>query len=335
MMDSCTQVGNLSYPSAKLDPAVLGRIGGGSDLVLYVWLCLSVNGCSTFGKSGTLTLLFYCCVLFAPAVSLPDGSTQHFNLRQQAYKVTHEHSTRDGSGGGGRGSRRTSEAEKDPHPQDSAGGAGGKKVKQQTSPSTNSAGGSGSSKAAAAALLAKDRKPTADARADGTAKPPRRAAADRAAAVAVAVSMGGNGGLHGGREEEKSSRRPVPTPKGSAGAFAASGGARRGGGDAVGVEPARKLPPLNMSHVSKKDREAARMLLTFSTPTAQEVRAGSNVIPTMRLLRLFFMASRLLPLLCACTHSFISMLCRAGACDCSACISLLTDSGVGKGLSCD
>jgi hypothetical protein len=33
----------------------------------------------------------------------------------------------------------------------------------------------------------------------------------------------------------------------------------------------KKLPALNMSHVSKKDREAARMLLGFSTPTAQEV----------------------------------------------------------------
>jgi hypothetical protein len=40
------------------------------------------------------------------------------------------------------------------------------------------------------------------------------------------------------------------------------------GGGAVG----KKVPALNMSHVSKKDREAARMLLGFSTPTAQEVR---------------------------------------------------------------
>lgn len=230
-------------------------------------------------------MLLYCCVGFAPAVRLPDGSTQHFNLRQQAYKVTQEHSTRDGSGGGARGGRRTSEQDKDPHPQDSAANSGGKKAKQQTSPSANSAGGSGSSKAAAAAVPGKDRKPAADARADGTAKPPRRAAADRAAAVAVAVSMGGNGGLHG-REEEKSIRRPAPTPKGGAGAFAGSGGARRGG-DAGGVEPARKLPPLNMSHVSKKDREAARMLLTFSTPTAQEVRAGSSTVLTRQLLGLF------------------------------------------------
>jgi hypothetical protein len=225
--------------------------------------------------------------LLCSAVRQSDGSTQHFNLRQQAYKVTNEHSTRDANGGGGRGpSRRTSEAEKDPHPQDSAGNSAGKKVKQQTSPSTNSAGVSGSSKAAAAAVQGKDRKPVADTRADGTAKPPRRAAADRAAAVAVAVSMGGNGGLHG-REEEKHNRRPAPTPKGGAGAFAGTGGARRGGGGGDGgVEPARKLPPLNMSHVSKKDREAARMLLTFSTPTAQEVRASSDIVPTMQLLTL-------------------------------------------------
>lgn len=125
----------------------------------------------------------------------------------------------------------------------------------------------------------KDRKPgaaepsSAVKAADGQhSKPPRRAAADRAAAVAVAVSMGSNGGSHG-REDNNSSRRPAATPKSST-AAAAAAPSRRSAWEAA-AEAGKKLPPLNMSHVSKKDREAARMLLTFSTPAAQEVSKPS------------------------------------------------------------
>lgn len=223
------------------------------------------------------------------AVRLPDGSTQHFNLRQQPYKVTQDQpSTRDG---GVRPLRRGSEppgsqgpgAQQQLEPGSGPGHSNGKRLKQQTSPNSNSTGGSGSARAAAvgaAAAAGRERKQpgaaAADTRADGTSKPPRRAAADRAAAVAVAVSMGGNGGMQHGRDAdaggEKSSRRPAPTPKAgtAGGAFSGGGGGTKRPAD-VGWDAGRKLPPLNMSHVSKKDREAARMLLTFSSPTGQEV----------------------------------------------------------------
>jgi hypothetical protein len=36
---------------------------------------------------------------------------------------------------------------------------------------------------------------------------------------------------------------------------------------------------LNMSHVSKKDREAARMLLGFSTPSSTEVSSTLHSFP--------------------------------------------------------
>lgn len=232
----------------------------------------------------------HCQLLIVPAVRLPDGSTQHFNLRQQPYKVTQDQpSTRDG---GIRPSRRGSEppgsqgpsAQQQQEPGSGPGPSNGKRLKVQTSPNSNSTGGSGSVRAAAvgaAAAAGRERKQpgaaAADTRADGTSKPPRRAAADRAAAVAVAVSMGGNGGMHHGRDAdaggEKSSRRPAPTPKAGAagGAFSGGGSGTKRPAD-VGWDAGRKLPPLNMSHVSKKDREAARMLLTFSSPTGQEVR---------------------------------------------------------------
>jgi hypothetical protein len=227
-----------------------------------------------------------------PAVKLPDGSTQHFNLRQQAYKVNHDHSTRDSSG---RSVRRVSEppsavATAGPGPADSTGPGPAKKQKQAASPSSTS-NASAVSKGAAAAAAAGgpnskgDRKPAAGegARADGSSKPPRRAAADRAAAVAVAVSMGGNGGNHGreGQDDKDSTgvliRRPTgATPKGapSGGVLSAAAVAASKRLDAAAAEAARKLPPLNMSHVSKKDREAARMLLAFNAPAAPEVRAG-------------------------------------------------------------
>jgi hypothetical protein len=48
----------------------------------------------------------------------------------------------------------------------------------------------------------------------------------------------------------------------------------------------KKLPALNMSHVSKKDREAARMLLGFSTPTAQEVGRLGRLIEKIMLVLL-------------------------------------------------
>jgi hypothetical protein len=98
----------------------------------------------------------------------------------------------------------------------------------------------------------------------------------------VAVSMGGNGGNHGreGQDDKASTgaaqiRRPAgATFKGvpSGGPLSGAGAAARKQLDTAAAEAARKLPPLNMSHVSKKDREAARMLLAFNLPSAQEVR---------------------------------------------------------------
>lgn len=216
------------------------------------------------------------------AVRLADGSTQHFNLRQQAYKVTHEHSTRDSSG---RSTRRGSEPptsapaaagpqQAGQQQQESGGASAGKKQKQQASPSTNSAGGSVSGSKAGAVAVKERRPSVADAGAskpaDVVSKPPRRAAADRAAAVAVAVSMGGNGGMHGREDGEKASRRPAPTPKAAVAPPAVAPVATRRAGD-VAVDVGKRLAPLNMSHVSKKDREAARMLLAFNMPSGQEV----------------------------------------------------------------
>lgn len=89
---------------------------------------------------------------------------------------------------------------------------------------------------------------------------------DRKATAAVAASDGrdkrterdggGAKGTGGG---------PVPAASGAAKHEAAAAAA---GGHAG---PVKKLPLLNMSHVSKKDREAARMLLGFSTPSSTEV----------------------------------------------------------------
>jgi hypothetical protein len=61
-----------------------------------------------------------------------------------------------------------------------------------------------------------------------------------------------------GEKERDRAMRDTNGPSGGGGSGAGGGG--------------KKVPALNMSHVSKKDREAARMLLGFSTPTAQEVR---------------------------------------------------------------
>lgn len=215
-------------------------------------------------------------LLLMLTVRYDDSETEHFDLQQEIYKVVDPGSAAPSSETrvGGRSSR--SKADAAPIEPVPSGSAHKQRERQRSvpppAPGAVTSGKTGASKssrptsagsaaaaerlAAAATAAAMDKDP-AD-------RSPQEKSSDKAGGSGAAFGKDTRGGS-GDKDRRSSSAGAVGGSKQtSAGVAVAAGTAGAGAAN-------KKLPLLNMSHVSKKDREAARMLLGFSSPAGQEV----------------------------------------------------------------
>jgi hypothetical protein len=193
-----------------------------------------------------------CCrAAVSHAVDYDDGDTEHLTLQKGRYKVVE---------------------------------AGTALPPKPRSKSKSEAPPPGQGPASTAAAAAKQRQTSIPLAAS---KPPASKAGSKAASGGSTGAGGGGGGSNqgatsgggaavengkldtgrGGSRDDRERRSSGSGEKERDRSLRDTNGVAAGGLGASG----KKLPALNMSHVSKKDREAARMLLGFQTPTAQEV----------------------------------------------------------------
>eukprot|EP00878_Enallax_costatus_P024494 GHUV01026140.1.p1 GENE.GHUV01026140.1~~GHUV01026140.1.p1 ORF type:complete len:357 (+),score=133.72 GHUV01026140.1:1-1071(+) len=233
---------------------------------------------------------------FKHTIRYDDMDTEHHNLAKEKYKVVDSSAAKGKNSSSGK-----SKAEAAPS-NTTAGGSSQKHRERQRSvpPQLPASGGSGKgasgSKAsrpssASAAAAAADRvggaagghkadaaateKPAAAervTRASAERSPPEKQPTDRSGAAA-GQSKDARGGS-GEKERRSSSTGAAAAPASKQDRAAAAVAAANAAAGAAN----KKLPMLNMSHVSKKDREAARMLLGFSSPTGPEVRANTDFV---------------------------------------------------------
>lgn len=225
----------------------------------FVLCCLLLHNCQLVTSATALHPLFHaalcCCACHCclGSVVYDDGDTEHVTLQKERYKVLEGPSS----------------LPPKPRPRSA--------TKTEVAPNAPSVGQAGSLAGPAAA--AKQQRNTASIPLAVSKPPVSKPASKQGSGVSAGAAAGGaagqgatsgGGGAAAGKADgskaagrDDRERRP-----------SGSGERDRAAKDASGFNY-NKLPQLNMSHVSKKDREAARMLLGFSTPTgAAEVRAA-------------------------------------------------------------
>lgn len=213
------------------------------------------------------------------AVSYDDTDTDFVELNKEKYKII------DPASKGKSGTSSKSKADAAPSSQATAGSTQKQRERQRSvppaapssgKPASASKASRPSSASAAADKAAGSQQPAAGAadksaaaeksgRTSADRSPSEKQSTDKAAAPTAGQAKESKG--IGSEKERRSSSTGAAAAASKQAAAAAIAAANAAAGAAN-----KKLPLLNMSHVSKKDREAARMLLGFSSPSGQEVR---------------------------------------------------------------